>query len=218
MLVEHNQRSTWRCPLRAPRDAPLGGSCGDTIELEGSEPTVDIAPHASRDIQMEFVRKHVSSSRSLGRNSEDIILPGHANPPKSVDPRHLGKSEWDQNLGKIQCVFSLYDQMRWKWDDVYLPRGLPNKYSPSLSPTPLPLQLCTPPVAHYGCTSRPWSSKLRDALAGQDQVNSEMQLEARIEWLQTYSPSLWSSEVGDAFGGRDRASSEMHLEAEIEWT
>jgi len=86
------------------------------------------------------------SSRSVGR-WEDMILPGREDPRDCVDPRNLGKSEWDQKIGKIECVFSLYDKMRWKWDAVYLARGLPNIYSASLIPPPLPLYLRTPTVA-----------------------------------------------------------------------
>jgi hypothetical protein len=48
LVVEHNRRSTWGCPLREPRDAPLGGRCGETTELEGREPTINIPPHLSR--------------------------------------------------------------------------------------------------------------------------------------------------------------------------
>jgi len=35
-----------------------------------------------------------------------MILPSHE------DPRNLGKSECDQKLGKIECVFLLYDKRR----------------------------------------------------------------------------------------------------------
>ena len=61
------------------------------------------------------------NSTSVGTSWEDMILPG------PEDRRNLGKSKCDQKLGKIQCVFSLYDKMRWKWDAVYLPLGLPKK-------------------------------------------------------------------------------------------
>jgi len=48
MVVKQNQRSTWRGPLREPRDPPLGGRCGETTELEGREPTINIPPHLLR--------------------------------------------------------------------------------------------------------------------------------------------------------------------------
>jgi hypothetical protein len=34
--------------LRELRDAPLGGCCGETTELEGREPTINAPPHLSR--------------------------------------------------------------------------------------------------------------------------------------------------------------------------
>ena len=48
LVVEHNRRSTCRRPFREPRDAPLGGRCGETTEPEGREPTVNMPPHLSR--------------------------------------------------------------------------------------------------------------------------------------------------------------------------
>jgi len=132
------------------------------------------------------------TSRSVGR-WEDIILPGHEDPCNCVD---LGQSEWDQKLGKIECEFSLYDKRRWKWDDVYLLRGLLNIYSPSLCPPPLPLYLRTTAIAPWRCT---WSSEF------------EMHLETEIEWTQRCTWRPGSSEFGDALGGRDRVNSEDSL-------
>jgi hypothetical protein len=48
MVVEHNWRSTWRRTLGEPRDPPLGGHCGETIELEGRKPAINIPPHLSQ--------------------------------------------------------------------------------------------------------------------------------------------------------------------------
>jgi len=106
--------------------------------------------------------------------------------------------------------------MRWRWDLVYPPWGLPNMYSQSLSQPPLPLYPRTPAVSHWRCSQMPWSSEVRDALGGRDRVSSEMHWEARIEWTRRYTPRLWSSKFGDALGGRDRVNSEIHLEAVIE--
>jgi hypothetical protein len=41
-----------------------------------------------------------------------MILPGREDPRNWVDPQHLGMSELDEKLGKIECVFLLYDKMR----------------------------------------------------------------------------------------------------------
>jgi len=85
-------------------------------------------------------------SRSVGRRWEDMILPG------CEDPQNLGQSESDQKLWKIECEFSLYDKRRWKWDDVYLLRGLLNIYSPSHCPPPLPLYHRATAVTLWRCT------------------------------------------------------------------
>ena len=108
-------------------------------------------------------------------------------------------------LGKIQCEFSLYNKRRWKRDDVYLLRGLPDIYSPSLCPPPLPLYL-------WICTWRLRSSELRDALGGCDRASVEMHLEAML--VTTWRS--WSSQFGDTPAGRKRQGLELHLEAVIE--
>jgi len=41
MVDEHNWRSTWAQPVRELRSAPLGGHCGETMELEGRELTIN---------------------------------------------------------------------------------------------------------------------------------------------------------------------------------
>jgi len=76
------------------------------------------------------------------------MLPNHEDSQNCIDLQNLGESEWDQNLGKTGCVFSLYDKMRWKWDDVYLPQDHPNIYSASLIPPQLLPYLGTPNVAN----------------------------------------------------------------------
>jgi len=118
---------------------------------------------------------------------------------------------WYYSAVRIHSI--AWIQMGWKWDDVYLPRGLPNVYSPSLSPPPLPLYLRIAAVAHYQCTWRPGWSKLREALGGRDRVISEMHLEVRIEWTQRYTLRPWSSEFSDALAGYDRARLQKYLEA-----
>jgi len=190
------------------------------------------------------ISSHVPStlcSRSVGSRWEHMILPCHDDERNCVDP----KSERDQKLGKIDCVFSLYDKMRWKWDAVYLPQGLPNKYFTSLIP-PLLLQfLRTPTVAHstsvtpvspythrcsltiyleavielvWRCTWGPRSGELRDGLGDHDRSSLEMNWQAMIErvWRCIWRPR-WS-ELRYALGWRNRASLDMHVEAEMEWT
>jgi hypothetical protein len=124
---------------------------------------------------------------------------------------HSGQSEWDKKVWKIECVFSSYDKMRWKWDDVYLLQGLPNIYSPSRYPPPLPVHFPTPAVAPSRCTLRLCSSEFWDALGGCDNAT----LEAVIECIWRFPCMQWSSEHRDALGDRDRARLEIHLDAMI---
>jgi len=43
-----------------------------------------------------------------------MILTGVENQHNWVYAQHLGQSKRDQNLGKIECVFSMYDTMGWR--------------------------------------------------------------------------------------------------------
>ena len=162
MVVEHDWRSTWTCPFRGPRDAPLGGRCGETKELEGRVPTINTLPH-SRDIQ---TRIHAKVRLGLQEHRNQVRRHDTSRLWESTELRGWTKS-WTERvtpkLWKIEFVFSLYDNMRWKWDDVYLLQGLPNIYSPSPCPPPLPLYHCTPTVASWRCTWRPGSSDFGDA-------------------------------------------------------
>jgi len=36
-----------------------------------------------------------------------MILPGREDSPNCMDLRNRGKSEWDQKMGKIECVFRI---------------------------------------------------------------------------------------------------------------
>jgi len=147
-----------------------------------------------------------------------MILPGVEDPRNCMDPTNLGQSKWDQKLGNIEWVLSLYDKMRWKGDDVYLLQGLMNIYSPSLCPPPLPLYHHTPGVAPWRCTCRPGSGRFGGALGDRDRVNSDMHVEAGIERIWWCTWRLGSSELRNALGGRDWASLELHLATEIDWT
>jgi len=128
----------------------------------------------SCDTQTEFMRKSGFASRNVGIGWEDMILRG------VEDPQNPGQSEWGQILGKIECVCSLYDKLRWKWDDVDLLWSLPIIDSSSLCPPALPLNLHTPAVVPSRCTWRPWSKRV---------------------WRYTWRPE--SSEFGDAHGDRE---------------
>jgi len=144
LSVSYFKQTLWRCGQLWPYVGM--GSLGTHLhrDCNAMGDAVKISPRVRSTL----------SSRSIGR-WEDRILPCREDPRNYVDPRNLGQSEWDQKLGKIECEFSLYDKRRWKWDDIYLLQGLPNIYSPSLCPPPLPLYLRTTAVAPWRCT---WSS------------------------------------------------------------
>jgi len=165
IVVEHNCRSIWICPLREHRHAPLGGRSGETIELEGREPTISTTSH-SHHSQMEIMRKSGFGSKSAGIGWEHIILPG------DEDPRNLGQKKWDQRFRKIEYVFALYNKIRWKWYDVYIvPVTLYTSVTP-LSPCTchrfLKMYLQTGIEPFWRCTWELVSSKCGDALGGHD--------------------------------------------------
>jgi len=91
---------------------------------------------------MELVRKRSPCWRSVGSGWEDAILPGREDPPNCADPPYLRSNKWELKLGKIECVFVLWDWMI--WDGRLSTWGLPNIYSLPLSISQLPMNLCTP--------------------------------------------------------------------------
>jgi len=153
----------------------------------------------------------------------------HKDPRNCADPRNLAKSEWDQKLGNIECVFSLYDKMKWKWDAVYLSTPGSPEYilrvahstsvtsvSPYTHRRSLMIYLRAVIELVWRYTWRPRSTKLRAALGGRDRASLEMHLEAEIEWTESCTWRPWSREFGDALGGRDQVNWELHLEAVID--
>jgi len=158
-----------------------------------------------------------------------IRIAMHKDPRNCADPRNLAKSEWDQKLGNIECVFSLYDKMRWKCDAAYpstpgspeyILRVAHSTSVTSVSPYTdrrfLTIYLRAMIELVWRCTWRPRLSKLRAALGGLDWASLKMHLEAEIEWTESCTRRLWSREFGDALGGRDRVNWEQHLEAVID--
>jgi hypothetical protein len=165
----------------------------------------------TRQFTERILRKTGFGLRSIGRGWEDMILPGFEDTRNWVDPWYPGQSKWDEKLGKIECVFLLYDKMWWKWVDVYLLWDLPNVYYLSLCPRPLPLDLHTPTAAYEWCARRLWSGMGGDALGDRVWVNSEKHLEAGIEPIWRCIRWPRPSELRDALGGRDLVNSGMPL-------
>ena len=101
----------------------------------------------------EFLRKSCSSSRSIGRGWENMMLPSREDPGNCVVPRHPRKSEWDQKLGKLNCV--IHSIIRWykMWSiypgvsSIYTPHCIGDIQYPSIS---ICLGLATGPDCDIG--------------------------------------------------------------------
>ena len=153
--------------------------------------SISIYIHTVNLAMTEFVRKNGSSSRSLGKNWEDMILPGCGNSRNCVDP----------------------DEMMMRW--CLSTPGFPEYVLPvaqSTSVTPESPYTCRRSLRMYlesviervdRCTWRRRSSELRDALGGRNRASLEMHWEAVMEWVWRCTLRSWSSEVGDAIGDRD---------------
>jgi len=87
------------------------------------------------------VRQCGSGSRSVESGCEDLILPRREDQHNCIDSRNLRIREWEATVGEDRVCICW--TMIW-WDQINLPCGLPNIYSPLLSPSALPLYLCTP--------------------------------------------------------------------------
>jgi len=213
----------------------IGGAPGDThwddVEMHHLEAVVvkrqswksespTILYHTSRDIRTELVAKSNSSSRLVWRRWEDMILPGRDDPCNGMDPRNLGKSEWDQKLGQIECVLLLYDKMGWCLCTLGCPEYiLPDAHSTSVTPvSPYKRRCCLQVYMEavieqvWRCSWRPGSSELRDALRGRDRASIDMNWEATTERGWRCNWRLRLSELRDPLWGRDWASLEMHWE------
>jgi hypothetical protein len=59
MVLEDNWRSIWTRQLSELGDAPIGRHCGDTMELEGTEPNINPLP-TSRDIPTQLMKQSIS--------------------------------------------------------------------------------------------------------------------------------------------------------------
>ena len=159
------------------------------------------------------MRQRGSGLRSVWIGWEDMLLPRLDDRRNCFDPRHLGQSQLDQMLGQLESVFSWYDKMRSKWDDVDL---LPVTLSTSVTPV-FPYTRCFSVNMYlqsviervWRCTWSLWLSEFGDALGGRDHANLQAVMGAG--WRYTWT--LWLSE----FGGHHSASLEIHLEAVIKW-
>jgi len=122
--------------------------------------------------QTELVRKNGSSSRSLGRKWEDMILPGRENPRNYVDPDEM-KMRWCLTTpGSPEYVLPVAQSTSVAHVSPYTCRRSVTMY----------LEAEIEPVER--CTWRPWLSELKDTLRGGDRASLKMHLEAEIEWTK----------------------------------
>jgi len=169
MVVEHNRRSIWRRPLRAPRDAPVGGRCGDMMELDGSKPTIDIRPHLSQHLHgireqiwyYPVMRIHAMAWIQMRRISDDVYLPRGLttmySPSLIQAPLHLYL--WTRAIAHWWCTWRPWST---ELKDALGDRDLVNSE----------MHLESRIEWTQRSTPRPWSSEFGDALGSRDRVNS----------------------------------------------
>jgi len=58
-------------------------------------------------LSLHAMIKSQPGSRSVEWGWKDMILPSCEDPRNCIDPRHHRKSEWDQKMVKIECVFRI---------------------------------------------------------------------------------------------------------------
>jgi len=177
-----------------------------------------------------------SSSRSVGRTWEDMILPGCEDPRNGVDPRtdqvrpKVGKDRvcilvvWQDEM-EMRCCLSTTGSPEYILCVAHSTSVTPvspytyhrsfhlcypciSVHSPSLIPPPSRLYHHTPTVAH--------STSVTPRSPYTHSRSLTTYFESVIDWVWRCTGRLWSSEFGDALGGRDGVNSEMHLEAVIE--
>ena len=183
LVVEHNWRSNWRRPLREPRDAPLESGCGETTELEGRGPSINISPHLSRHPNgiREAERFLLEERRKKVRRYNTTQPWESAQLPRSTKSR---KERVKTTVGRDRvCTFVVWqDEMKMRW---------------CLSTPGRSFHLRDP------CISLHPSSLLNHALGGRDRASSKLHLEVRIDWTQRDTLRPWASQFGDAIGDRD---------------
>jgi len=150
MVLEHNRRSTRPRPLRVLLEMHHLEAVPVKQWSKKAESPPSTFRRTSRDIQTKFMRQSGSGSRSVGIGWEDMILPGIEDPTQLRGSTIRRIERVTPKVGKDRvCIFNVWlneMEVRWKWHDVYLLRGLPNIDSPSLFPTPLLLYLRRPAV------------------------------------------------------------------------
>jgi len=171
-------------PMRELRDAPTGGHCGETIELEGGEPTINAPAHLLRHPNgiHEKVQFWEEGRRNQVRRYDTTWRWGSSQlciSTKSTDRASETKS-WERLSVYFHCM------IRSDGNDVYLIQGMPNIYLPSLCPPQLPQYHRTHTVAPWRRTWRRGLSVFGDAFGGHDRAN----LGSVIVWVWRYTCRL----------------------------
>jgi len=148
-----------------------------------------------------------------------MVVPGAKDPCNCMHTPILGLSKCDQKLGKVECVFSLYNEMRWKWDDVYVLPGsvkyiLPVTMSSSGTPESPYIRrrslLYLEAVINHG-----W--RVCSSMFGcQNQSSVGMHMETGIRRTRMLLGGGIELVWRCPWRLRDRVNSEMHLEAVIQ--
>jgi len=138
--------------------------------------SISIYIHTVNLATTEFVRKNHSSSRSLGRKWEDMILPGHENPRNCMDPDEM-KMRWCLSTpGSPEYVLPVAQSTSITPVSPYTRRRSLTMYLEAVIER---VKRCTwrPWSWTQRCTGRPWLSEFGDALAGYDRARLEEYLE-----------------------------------------
>jgi len=228
MVVEHDLRSKWRRPSSEPRDAPLGGCCGEMTEKEGRTLAINNPPHLSRHLYAND-----EGEQFYLEERSKVRIYDTTRPWGSMQLHGSTKSRAEQvrpTVGKDRVsIFVVWqDEMKMRWclsttgSPEYI---LSSTHSTSITSGSLFTLRCSVTLNLEAVIERIWtctwmsrSSELRDALGGHERANLAMHFETvitRVSWCNWRS---WLSEFRDTLRGSDQARLEMQLETNIEWT
>jgi hypothetical protein len=112
---------------------------------------------------------------------EDMILPGCKNPRNWVDAPNVGKCEWEQMLGTIECIFLIWQ------DEIKMSYCLSFYTAVSRIYTQhRPVHLRYPGISVHP------ESLLNDIHGGHDRTSLGIHFEPKIKWTERCTWRLWS--------------------------
>jgi len=117
------------------------------VHSDGISPMSLGVSHTLSHWIVSYKRSHVREKERFWLEEHRKRLRGCDRLPGCEEPHKLrGSMKARQECVGPRVVKDTHVYLVVWWDDVYLPRDLPNIYSPSLSPSPLSLYLRTPPA------------------------------------------------------------------------